>query len=333
MSNREFKYEYYQTNVGFFFRRNATSYYNNLNQVNSINHIPANEIQNLNGWWKLDSPIDIVKFNVLGSRKRVGWKLSDPVTFDKLPSYFEEDQVKPFWSDDDDDGGELKWSTNEKLQSLYEEVYETTEDTTVEAVLLGTELGKFTVSDYSDPSKMEVKTSAKVQYSHEPIEVSLDKIACYEDIEKLLTPEFLLHLRPCALTSQQMFNIIRRYILDNIDRNHATITSNYDFCFDVQKIVNTKPFSESVSVKKGRSWASKTVKSTEKKIPIFRMSYENYKDGKPYNDYPAIEGIKAKNLKELEKKLKEMLDNIVTLINTPVKECECCNGTGWIAKT
>ena len=69
MSNREFKYEYYQTNVGFFFRRNATSYYNNLNQVNSINHIPANEIQNLNGWWKLDSPIDIVKFNYKGNKE------------------------------------------------------------------------------------------------------------------------------------------------------------------------------------------------------------------------------------------------------------------------
>ena len=107
--NPTFNYQYYETNVGFFFRRHAASYDNNLNKVHSINGILTNEIISMNGWWKITEPIKSVLYSVSSVTKRVGWKVRDPITFDKIPAYFTEDEVKPMWDDDEDDlGSELE---------------------------------------------------------------------------------------------------------------------------------------------------------------------------------------------------------------------------------
>jgi hypothetical protein len=51
----------------------------------------------------------------------------------------------------------------------------------------------------------------------------------------MIFPEVLLHNRPCSFTSKAVYDITRQYVLNHIDHSVAEITSNYDFCFEVQK--------------------------------------------------------------------------------------------------
>jgi hypothetical protein len=60
-------------------------------------------------------------------------------------------------------------------------------------------------------------------------------------LERMLTPEFALHERPCSITSKQTYDIVRYYVKENIDPKQAEVTSDYDFCFTVKKKVAIKP--------------------------------------------------------------------------------------------
>ena len=62
------------------------------------------------------------------------------------------------------------------------------------------------IDSFEAPIKMEVKQCVEGNYGKsESRTADLASIVTYEDIERLLTPEFLLHERPCTLSSSQMF--------------------------------------------------------------------------------------------------------------------------------
>ena len=51
---------------------------------------------------------------------------------------------------------------------------------------------------------------------------------------------------------------------------------------------------------------------------------------KDYEKYPLIQPFEAENQDSLKEHIDNYLENLITLINTPVKECACCKGLGVI---
>ena len=148
-----------------------------------------------------------------------------------------------------------------------------------------------------------------------------------------------MHTRPCTLTSQQVYKIVRAHIQNNIDGKVARITSNYDFCFEVQRVVQHKP----VEIKREKLTASlksyrpprfTTSVSTNKLVKLFSMTWAGAGKGtKGYGDYPIIDGWKADSLQELYDNMQQYLSDLMQEINKPVVECLHCNGTGQVTKT
>ena len=130
-----------------------------------------------------------------------------------------------------------------------------------------------------------------------------------------------------------MYDITRQYIKENIDNSVAKITSDYDFCFAVKKIVKLlQP--ETITyqnifgrTKKEREKIRYTTKEY-KEITIFEMTHkqENYKG------YTAIEPMYANNEDELKQKIDTWLKELITAINEPLVQCTHCNGTGYEEK-
>lgn len=150
-------------------------------------------------------------------------------------------------------------------------------------------------------------------------------------IDKMMFPDILLPERPCKFTSKQMYDITRAYIKDNINNKYATISSDYNFCFKVEKKIK-KYTPEEVTyynifarTKKQRNTPhKKTVKYRNE--TIFRMTNSVAK----YNEYPIIEEMTAKNETELKEKVDTWLSELIEKINEPLVECPHCNGLGVI---
>lgn len=146
-------------------------------------------------------------------------------------------------------------------------------------------------------------------------------------IEEILYPDIVLPSRPCYLSSKQVYDIVRLHVITHINPKVAKITSDYDFCFTVKKMVELhKPESYRVDVS---SLKSKKPKWEERfrnyrEVEVFEMTHDQVN----YNKYTPINSITAANHEELKKILDKLLDGIMQKINQPVKECCNCGGTG-----
>ena len=92
------------------------------------------------------------------------------------------------------------------------------------------------IENYKFPLDFEYEGIRRWNYRENPYTIKRDSIN-HQEIDKIIFPEILLVNRPCCLTSKQMYDITRQYIKQNIDNSIAKITSDYDFCFTVKKIV------------------------------------------------------------------------------------------------
>lgn len=152
-------------------------------------------------------------------------------------------------------------------------------------------------------------------------------------IDKMMFPDILLPERPCKFTSKQMYDITRAYIKDNINNKYATISSDYDFCFEVKKKIK-KYTPEEVTYYNIFAKTKKQRNTPHKKIvkyreeTIFKMTNSKSK----YDGYPIIEEMTAKNETELKEKVDTWLSELIKKINEPLVECPHCNGLGVISE-
>lgn len=152
-------------------------------------------------------------------------------------------------------------------------------------------------------------------------------------IDKMMFPDILLSERPCKFTSKQMYDITRAYIKDNINNKYATISSDYDFCFEVKKKIK-KYTPEEVTYYNIFARTKKQRNTPHKKIvkyreeTIFKMTNSKSK----YDGYPIIEEMTAKNETELKEKVDTWLSELIKKINEPLVECPHCNGLGVISE-
>ena len=315
------KFVQYSTNVGYFVKNEHTYY----NYSYILNGKDASECPVANGYTQLDQPLTSVKQLVKGKQTILCYKLKDEeLCCAKLPLTVEG------YIDDDDN---IQGKGVEGYFSLYGPVYSQTEDQIQEVEFEIINKGSYEISDPFDIVKRKVKYEVESGFASKIVEQELASVVVYDDIIKIITPEFALQQSPCKLTSKQMYSIVRQYIKENINYKENSITSDYDFCFTVKKRVHTKPFVTTESYLKGKSWKDRKVTKTEKLVEVFEMTWKGYKGNSGYDGYTCIPQLEGDNLQDLTEKLDIYLENLIAQLNTTVVECDCCKGTGHLITT
>ena len=220
-----------------------------------------------------------------------------------------------------------------KHRYLYERVSDKKPDMWEATEIEFDNLDEISISEVNNFKDMEVKLVYKEGFKTRERVVNLSSIVEFSDLEKMLTPSIALHNRPCNLTSSQTYSIIRAYVKENIDFSHATITSDYDFCFTVKKRVHLKPYTESRELFKGngKPYAKprfKTNKVSFKEVEIFEMT----NDKSNHKGYTVIDGFSGDSLEDLITQVKFYLNSLMEVINEPLEECPKCEGHGKILK-
>jgi len=173
----------------------------------------------------------------------------------------------------------------------------------------------------------------KTKWSHDGLRVLSTSEASTQLIDKIIFPEILHPSLPCELSSNQLYKLVRQHVKDNINPKVAKITSDYDFCFTVKKIIplaETKSFTVDVNNhlfskrKKRPKYETKYV--TTKEVEIFEMTSDTDK----YIHYPVINGLRGNDHEDLKHKLDKYLNDLMDFINHPVTECQHCKGLGVI---
>lgn len=163
-----------------------------------------------------------------------------------------------------------------------------------------------------------------------------EKDVHHQLIDKILFPDIILPSQPCRLSSYQTFQIIRAFVKDHIDPRYATITSDYDFCFTVQKKVElAEPHSyrvdenNNIFSKRKRVPKYVTRTQTHRTYAIFEMTSKE----KAYQGYTPIDGFWGNSAEDLRDRIDAYLNDLINFINEPTRECPQCKGAGILITT
>lgn len=324
----------YKTEKGLYFA-NAEWDYNksrkSIYNVELVNDKPLVRSEHKADWYFLEGEDTITSLQTHkhGGYGEAYWELRDPsaVIDGVIPLRIEVSEADEV--EDDGDyyiGSDSKYYTYRGLyQRKRESLPQVLVDVPFEVEYKGTIEHTLVENNYKDA---KVKLFQPNGYSSKTIEQNLMSVVTFYELEQLLTPDLVLHNRPCYINSDTTYQIVRNWIKEHIDLKHARITSDYDFCFTVKKLVYIKPYIEKKEIKKsnGRSYASPkfTTRSIEtKEVEIFEMC-----PSKPYQKYTPIEGFKGDNVADLVENMKLYLEELMSVINQPVQECQHCGGLG-----
>lgn len=199
-------------------------------------------------------------------------------------------------------------------------------------------MGLYTYKYDTIPGKYEpIEFEIKEIYSREDFEFVQNKYRAKTDlITQIEYPEEAYQDRPCKLDSDEMLQIIRSYVKANIDTNVATITSDYDFHFEVKKkIALADPYNILVDTnntlfskrKRKPQWVNKMISQKTETIINFKNSSTSTDYGKDCVVAPSIVG---ENYKDLQNKVEKYLSELMKQINKKYCECPSCKGWGVI---
>lgn len=326
---------YYKSDKGVYVSTDKFDYTGTrcpLNGYSTINNkavLPTH----LRGWVLIPGESEVLSIQNKrhGGYSNPRWELiEESLESDKFPKILTNEDVGS-WGDDD---GDVCWgdgSPYKHLRSLYEFKQDPNPEVIVELEFNAKYLGEIRSEDVENVSTAKYKILKPDGWKKEEQEVNLSDIAHYYEIEQMLVADLLLHNRPCYLSSENTYDIVRNYIKNNINPQYATITSDYDFCFTVKKKIATKPVTtkSELLTSRGKSYKPprfKTSTVSHKQVEVFEMTSAKSR----YGDYSVIEGFKGDSLEDLAINIKTFLDELTTYINSPLSECECCNGTGHI---
>ncbi len=167
----------------------------------------------------------------------------------------------------------------------------------------------------------------KTRWNHDGLIQLTEKDVDYQLIDRLIFPKPVLPQRPCAFSSSQTYGIVRQYVKQHINLNVAKITSDYDFCFTVKKIIplaETEKFTVNVNLFSKRKSKYETRYRKTRFVECFEMTHE--KEG--YQNYTPIKGFQGKDHKDLKEKIDIYCKSLIEYINKPVEDCKHCNGLG-----
>lgn len=172
---------------------------------------------------------------------------------------------------------------------------------------------------------------AKEEWNDGPKYITNEKVT-YQAIDKIVFPSLLLADKKQKLTSKESYSIIRKHIQDNINPKWAKITSDYNFCFAVKKkILLAKPYKSrsEILTQRGKSYRSPKFKEnlvSDKLIEVFEMTHSEDR----YKGYTVVPGFEGENQEDLKNNIDRYLEELMTRINEPLKECPHCCGAGAV---
>jgi hypothetical protein len=274
------------------------------------------------------SEVQKLERKVTLGRELTHYEIKDPnlVVDGKIPDKLCKDDLQY-----DEDG--YATGSYAAISSLYQPVYAPAKSHWQGLEFEVTKSTSADIDNIEDPVKMKISLYGDPQYpnSSGTREVDLKSITSIGELDAMLTPDIMHHYRPCSLTSKQTFEVIRKFLNENLDRKEATIESNYAFHLKVCKKVHVKPWVKKTEIKtaKGRSYAKpkfKTQTIQEVLVPV----YDIVPKGETRWGGTPIEGFKGENLNDLAEQVKVYLDELLAYLNYPVSRCEHCKGTGHI---
>lgn len=155
----------------------------------------------------------------------------------------------------------------------------------------------------------------------------------YYIADKVSAPDIVLGSRPCALTREQTFQIIREHAKRNLDRRYAKVSSDYDFSFAVDKIIKlATPEEYTVDV---------NAYSSRKRKPKYEKRYRHSREIKVLNIKPnerekwghVVGRFQGKDLADLKETIDRTLAEIMEELNEPLVDCPACRGAGVIRES
>lgn len=269
------------------------------------------------GWYYIEKYPTLIQREYMGDRINIRYELIDEtLESEKFPKVISRDEADNYSSG--------------VLDSLYEYKYDVAPNYFTD-VLCDIQV-VCEIENYNFPPKIEYNAIHRVSYSDCQYTVTNANVQ-HQELDKIIFPAVLLHDRPCKFTSLQMYNITRQYILEHIDNSVANVTSNYDFCFTVKKLI---PLIEPETItyqnilartKKERNKIHTTVKKFNEK-EIFEMTHDQSR----YQNYTVIPEMCANNETELKEKVDTWLEGLMEVINEPLCTCPNCKGTGYVGE-
>jgi hypothetical protein len=269
-----------------------------------------------------------VEVLVSGEAVNKRYELLDPsLASDKIPLWIAFDDAAYYDSDYD-----LRWYPKySSLESLYTYKYDPAPDYFKAVPFSFTIIYELDVDAIPDAILFSYPVKIKPGWTEINGTVT-NKDAEHQLIDKVLFPSILVHKTPCRLTSKQVYDIVRQHIKQYINPMYAKVTSDYDFCFTVEKnITLATPYTRDVEEYKGnsKSYSPKRYKKlyvNNRTVKIFEMTHSESN----YRGYVPISGIIGNDEEDLKNKIDKVLEDVIILINEPLVECPNCQGLGVI---
>lgn len=152
-------------------------------------------------------------------------------------------------------------------------------------------------------------------------------------IDHIVFPDIVHPNLPCNLSSKDSYMIIREHVKRNIDSRYAEISSDYDFCFSVQKAIPLHtPLLKRQEIKTaaGRSYMKPRYKEWTVKNRTIKEVFEMTHAGDKYQGYTVIPGFRGDNHQDLKDRIDKYLDDLMARINEPLVDCPHCGGMGVV---
>lgn len=279
-------------------------------------------------WYKIKHKPSTIEQKVSHSALNCRWELKPEFQLGDLKKVWFHTEIY------DSDGDIIE--EFEQIKGLYEYKQDDQPDTLEPIEFEWDEILEIEV--FTEPTGFSYKSTGQYPNSQTYPNIT-EKNLKYDILSEVLTPSILLHTQPCKLSSKETYNIIRKFVKDNINPKVAEITSDYDFCFCVEKkIPLAQPYTYQVDVnnsiftKKKRKPKYQTRLVDKKHVKVFEMTHDQAgNNGKGYDKYTLVTPFEAENQEELKKYIDTYLDELITVINEPLCECDKCNGTGVLS--
>lgn len=268
-------------------------------------------------WLKISKFPEKVEKLISGKRKNERYRILNPDAVSK--AYPEEIPYK-----------ESKNYDEYVLDSLYKLEYDEVEPYMEDITKDFTIVKLMKIDNFKEAESISFEGVQRLSFKDVKYEITNANVQ-HSLIDKMIFPEVLLHNCVSKFTSKQMYDITRNYIRNNIDSKYAKITSDYDFCFEVRKLIPL-PEPEAITyqnifarTKKERERIRTSIKRYNESL-IFSMTNDIDK----YQKYPIIPEMVANSESELKEKVNKWLEGIISEINKPLVVCPHCHGNGVI---
>lgn len=324
------KIEYYTTDSGYLMRMLDDLQAQNMEGM-LVNGSPV-EKTHAPDWYLVHCPHGVLKIEgkerrssvVVGYKKRsdaTGLPLPEEISSDQLPEGFEaiRDAYTPVYNEvihprpemvvDFDPKGKVSW------ESLRPDRFKFS--------LGKDDSGRLFRADQKEQFLTIEDLFTKYEWAKPSIQV--------DDIQRAMTPNFAWHLGPCSISSHTMYRIIRSTIKERLDGRYATVTSDYDFVFEVKKKMPCNPKEVSYhnpfsKTKKARAKVFYRLES-DRLVKVLHLTHRDRVHGLNYGA-KIVEGVMGDNLADLGRKINERLCELTALVNSPVQICPNCDGSG-----